>query len=88
MGLKRVWDSGRAARRNAAQSHTLSIISSMGNRLACASMTSEAEVHNAPVMAVIAIRCTVESLRATPIDPLDIPESTPQQTGVNHMSAA
>ena len=88
MGLKRGWDSGRAARRNAALWHTLSIVNSMGNKLVCASMTSEAEVNSTPVMAVVAIHCMVESLRATPIDPLVIPESTPWNTGVNHMSAA
>ena len=60
----------------------------MGSKLACASMTSEAEVRNAPVMAVVAICCTVESLRATPIDLLDDPESVSLQIGMNHTSAA
>ena len=51
------------------------------------SITSEAEVRSTPVMAVVAILCTEESLRATPTDQLDFPESAPLQIGVNHTSA-
>ena len=51
-------------------------------------MTSEAEVCSAPMMAIIAIHCTMESLHTTPIDPLDVPESISLQIGMNNTSAA
>ena len=60
----------------------LFIISSTGRRFACASITSVAVVHRAPVTAVVAMCWTVVSLRATPVELLDLPEPS-LRTGVN-----
>src|SRR6266481_4596049 len=59
-----------------------------GQRLACASITSVAEVCNAPVTATIAMCCTDISLCATPTEPLALHPSMLLSTGSNQTSAA